>query len=135
MSNCPNSDPNFDKMMSNFFDITSKDYPQNRKNVYYGVCIWARLALFTYIYHKRDEKYMPYIVGILAVGTIMNLYTSVQDPGRQWWSKRFDLAIAVLVLLSCIGIVLGKVSSIVVPVLLYISLFGGVIQSLFIEFC
>ena len=73
MSECPNSDPNFDKVMSNFFDITSSDYPSNRKMVFYSVCIWVRLALYYYIYKNKDENYIPYLVGALAIGSIMNL--------------------------------------------------------------
>ena len=80
MSECPNSDPNFDKVMSKFFDITAKDYPSKRKIVYYGICIWVRLALYTFIYYKRDYKYTPYIVGILALGTIMNLQGCFSVP-------------------------------------------------------
>lgn len=135
MSECPNSDPNFDKVMSNFFDITAKDYPSKRKMVYYGICIWVRLALYTFIYYKRDYKYMPYIVGVLALGTIMNLQSSISNPGKQWWSKRFDLLISVLLLLSCVGVIIGKIPSIVMPLLLYLSLFGGILQSFFITFC
>jgi hypothetical protein len=78
---------------------------------------------------------MPYIVGILALGTIMNLQDSISNPGKQWWSKRFDLLISVLLLLSCVGVIMGKIPSIVMPVLLYLSLFGGILQSFFITFC
>ena len=135
MSECPNSDPDFDKVMSKFFDITAKDYPSKRKMVYYGICIWVRLALYTFIYYKRDYKYTPYIVGVLALGTIMNLQGSISNPGKQWWSKRFDLLISVLLLLSCVGVIMGKIPSIVMPLLLYLSLFGGILQSFFITFC
>ena len=135
MSECPNSDPDFDKVMSKFFDITAKDYPSKRKMVYYGICIWVRLALYTFIYYKRDYKYTPYIVGVLALGTIMNLQGSISNPGKQWWSKRFDLLISVLLLLSCVGVVNGKIDSVYIPVLLYASLIGGLLQKLTVEFC
>jgi hypothetical protein len=135
MSECPNSDPNFDKVMSNFFDTTSKDYPSKRKMVYYGICIWVRLALYTLIYYYRDYKYMPHLVGVLALGSILNLQSSIKNPGNQWWSKRFDLLISVLLLLSCVGVIIGKIPSVVMPVLLYLSLFGGIIQSFTITFC
>ncbi len=135
MTECPNSDPNFDKVMAKWFDINSKDYPSNRKKVYYGVCIWVRLILYTLVFYYRDFKYMPYIVGGFSIFAILNLKDSVYNPGKQWWSKRFDLAISVLLLLSCLGVIVGKVPSITVPILLYLSLFGGVIQSFFITFC
>jgi hypothetical protein len=135
MSDCPNSDPNFDKVMSRFFDITAKDYPSKRKLVYYGVCIWVRLVLYTLIYYYRDHKFMPYIIGLLSIGAIGNLWGSITNPGKQWWSKRFDLVISIILLMSCIGVILNKIPSIVIPVLLYISLVGGIIQSMFINFC
>jgi hypothetical protein len=135
MGECPNSDPNFDKVMAKFFDITGKDYPSKRKMVYYGICIWVRLALYTYIYKHKDEKYIPYLVGVLALGAIINLQSSLDNPGKQWWSKRFDLLISVLLLLSCVGVVNGKIDSVYIPVLLYASLIGGLLQKLTVEFC
>ena len=135
MRECPNSDPRFDKVMSNFFDTTSKDYPSKRKMVYYGICIWVRLALYTLVYYYKDYKYMPHLVGVLALGSILNLQSSIKNPGNQWWSKRFDLLISVLLLLSCVGVIIGKIPSVVMPVLLYLSLFGGIIQSFTITFC
>lgn len=133
MSECPNSDPNFDKVMGRWFDTTSKDYPSNRKKVYYGICIWVRLILFTLVFYYRKNKYMPYIVGILSVFTILNLKDDI--PGRQWWSKRFDLGIAVLLLMSCVLVILGKINPVVMPLLLYSSLLGGIMQSFFVKFC
>jgi len=135
MGECPNSDPNFDKVMSKFFDITAKDYPSKRKIVYYGICIWVRLALYTYIYKHKDEKYIPYLVGVLSLAAIMNLQSSLDNPGNQWWSKRFDLLISVLLLLSCIGVVMGKIDTVYIPILLYASLIGGILQSFSITFC
>jgi hypothetical protein len=135
MGECTNSDPNFDKVMTNFFDITAKDYPSKRKMVYYGICIWVRLALYTYIYKHKDEKYIPYVVGALAIGTIMNLQSSITNPGKQWWSKRFDLGIAVALLISTVLVIMEKIDPIVMPLLLYTSLLGGIITSFFIKFC
>lgn len=135
MSKCPNSDPNFDKVMANFFDITSKSYPSNRKMVFYGICIWVRFALYYYIYKHRDEKYIPYVIGALAVGSIMNLKNSVDNPGRQWWSKRFDLMISILLLISCVGAIMKKLPTVYIPYLLYLSLISGIIQSLTVTFC
>jgi amino acid permease len=135
MRECPNSDPKFDKVMAKFFDISAKDYPSNRKKVFYGICIWVRLALYYYIYKHKDEKYIPYVVGALAIGSIMHLKSSIKNPGRQWWSKRFDLVISVLLLLSCIGVVNGKIPSVYIPNLLFLSLASGIFQSLSVTFC
>jgi len=135
MSECPNSDPDFDKVMGRWFDITSKDYPSNRKKVYYGVCIWVRLILFTLVFYYRKNKYMPYILALFSVSSIMHYKEVLMTPGKQWWSKRFDLSIAVLLLISCVLVILGKINPVVMPLLLYSSLLGGILQSFFIKFC
>ena len=135
MSECPNSDPEFDKVMSKWFDITSKDYPSNRKNVYYGICIWVRLILFSLVFYYREYKYMPYILALFSVSSIMHYKEVIKTPGKQWWSKRFDLSIAILLLISCVLVIGGKINPVFMPIILYTSLLGGIIQSFFIKFC
>ena len=135
MSECPNSDPEFDKVMSKWFDITSKDYPSNRKNVYYGICIWVRLILFSLVFYYREYKYMPYTLALFSVSSIMHYKEVIKTPGKQWWSKRFDLSIAILLLISCVLVIGGKINPVFMPIILYTSLLGGIIQSFFIKFC
>lgn len=135
MNKCPNSDPNFDKVLSKWVDINSKEYPSTRKHIYYGVCIWVRFILYALVFYYRDFKYMPYIVGIFSIISILNLKNSIYDSGRQWWSKKFDLVISILLLFSCIGVIMGNVKSIYVPILLYVSLIGGIVQSFLTTFC
>ena len=135
MSECPNSDPEFDKVMSKWFDIISKDYPSNRKNVYYGICIWVRLILFSLVFYYREYKYMPYILALFSVSSIMHYKEVIKTPGKQWWSKRFDLSIAILLLISCVLVIGGKINPVFMPIILYTSLLGGIIQSFFIKFC
>lgn len=135
MSECPNSDPDFDKVMGRWFDINSKDYPSNRKNVYYGICIWVRLILFSLVFYYREYKYMPYILGGFSILSIMHYKDNIKNPGRQWWSKRFDLSIAILLLISCVLVVVRKINPVFMPIILYTSLLGGIMQSLFINFC
>ena len=135
MSECPNSDPDFDKIMSKWFDITSNDYPSTRKKVYYGVCIWVRLILFSLVFYYREYKYMPYILGVFSIFSIIHYKDNIKTAGRQWWSKRFDLTIAILLLISSVLVIRGKIDPVFMPVILYTSLLGGVIQSFLIKFC
>jgi len=135
MSECPNSDPNFDKVMSRWFDTTSKDYPSNRKKVYYGICIWVRLILFTIVFYYRKHKYMPYILALFSSFSIYHYKDNIKNPGKQWWSKRFDLAIAVSLLISTVLVIMKKVDPVVMPVILFTSLLGGILQSFSIKFC
>lgn len=133
---CPNSDPQFDKMLSRYLDIDSPEYPQHRAQIYYLVCIWVRLILYTLVYVYREEKWMPYATAAFGLFSVVNLSGSIRNPGRQWWSKRFQLLMASLVLIISAAAIGGsRVDRRVVPGLLYISLFGGFIQSLFVKFC
>lgn len=132
---CPNSDPNFDNILKNFTDINAPTYPDYRRNIYYGLCIWIRLFLYTMIYVYRREKWMPYLVGIFSIFSILNLKSSLETPGSQWWSKRFDLFISVILLFTCAGVIQEKIDPVYMSVLLYLSLFGGITQSLFVKFC
>lgn len=129
---CPNSDPQFDKVLQN---INLNPTPDLRQKLYYMVCIWVRLILFYLVYYYRHERWMPYVVGIFSLVAIANLSKSVEKPGRQWWSKRFDLIVSILVVLVCIGVVLKKVDPVYMSGLLFASLFGGIVQSFLTKFC
>ena len=98
-----------------------------RTQLYYGVCLLVRLAMFNLVFIFRDEWWVPPVVGAVALLSVVRLAPSVADPGRQWWSKRFQLVMAVLVVLVCVGVWRRVVASIVVPVLLYVSLLGGLV--------
>lgn len=96
-----------------------------RTQLYYGVCVLVRLALFNLVFIFRNEWWVPPVVGVVALLSVVRLAPSVADPGRQWWSKRFQLVVAVLVVVACIVVWWAKRFQVVVPVLLYVSLLGG----------
>ena len=136
---CPNSDPNFDATLNNFVDIKSSNYANTRMALFYFVCIWVRYALYTLVYFHRDNYYIPFIVAISSLISIVNLSsTLVTDPKtyfRPWWSKTFQLINAIIIVIVCYLVHYKLIKSIYIPMLLFISLAGGVIQSLFINFC
>ncbi len=118
---CPNSDPNFNKIIGN-------RTPQER-SVLYIVCILTRAILYSGVYVYRDEPLMRWLVGFLSLFSIFQL--SRQTENRQWWSKKFQLVMAVLVLFSAIAIQNTKA----MPTFLFISLIGGVLQRIQIDMC
>jgi chromate transport protein ChrA len=132
---CPNSDPNFDKVLSNFTDVNRPDYPEYRMMLFYGVCILVRLALYSLVYIYRKEKWMQMAVIVFSMVSIAQLHQSVWTPGRQWWSKRFQLTMSVLVVVAASLVLAGKIDPIYMPALLFTSLAGGFTQSLFVKFC
>ncbi len=141
---CPNSDANFDKMLSNFID-TTKDYPKKRKLIFYFICIVVRLLLYSFIYYNINNTYIVILATILSLFSIINLYKNL-NMNQQWWSKKFQFIISSLVFIvgiaSLIFIYYEKNVKILnipfvkfIPILLFISLFGGIFQSLLIDFC
>lgn len=132
---CPNSDPSFDKMLSSFVNIHSSNYPIVRKRIYYFICVVVRVILYSLVAYYKDAKYTPYIVGIFSILSVLQLSKKTQN--KQWWSKKFQLIMSILITLVCI-LLIFKVEGIktaFLPLLLFISLFGGIAQSLFVTFC
>ena len=101
--------------------------PLVRTQLYYGVCLLVRLALFNCVYVFRNEWWMPSVVGILSLFSVVRLLPSVSNSGHQWWSKRFQLVISVLVVITCMGVAARIVHTAAVPILLYVSLIGGLV--------
>lgn len=137
MKTCPNSDPNFDAILTRFF---KNDSPQFREKLFYYVCIWVRLALFSLILYFKDKWWIPIIVGGFSLFAIFSLSRNFifngVGGGNQWWSKTFQLIMAILVLLACTLVYFKKISNTcIIPILLFISLLGGLFQSIFIKFC
>ena len=132
---CPNSDWRFDKFLSNFTDIKSKKYPEFRKNVYYGICIWVRLFLIGLVFYNRKKWWIPYLIGLICLLTVIRL-GGQWNSKRQWWSKKWHFYVCLIILLFCISkIFYIKVNDFIIPSLLLLGLFGGIIQSFFITFC
>ena len=142
---CPNSDPNFDKILSKLgMNTTSKNYPETRKKIYYFICIVVRLILYSLVIFYKDKVWLHYSLFFISLFAIYNLYTSISNnkSNNQWWSKKFQLIISILLAISSLIIIIQnklnttfKLNTVILPLLLFISLFGGILQSLFVKFC
>lgn len=103
--------------------------PVLRTQLYYFVCIFFRLTLYNMVFILRNEWYIPIFVGIFSVMSIFHLSFSVFQPNqKQWWSKKFQFIMSLLVLFSCIATYHKKIPTTITPLLLYASILGGLIQ-------
>ena len=127
---CTNDDPNFTKMLKTWVDPT----PEVRQNLFYMVCIPARFILYYLVYLYRDYKYMPFIVAMFGIMTMSHLYPDL-ETGKQWWSKKWDFWLSFFLVLMCIGVGMGRIDSRMMAGVLYLSLAGGIVQSLNTKFC
>jgi len=132
MTNCPNGATDFNQVLLNLFGSSS---PELRRNVFYGVCIPIRFLLYSLVFYYRGAHYMPIIVGALAFVTVVRLVPTIFNPGTQWWSKRWQLAISIILLLVCIGVYLQRIDNRAMGIVLFVSLSVGIIESLMISFC
>jgi len=129
---CPNSDLSFNVVMQNLF---GNDSPELRKKLFYGICIPTRIILYSAVFYFRDIPILQVVVGIAALITAIRLYPSLKAPGNQWWSKRWHFCISVVLVIVCAATYMQKMNSIVMPLVLFLSVIVGFIQSFFINFC
>ncbi len=115
-----NSDPEFDK-------IIGKRTPQER-SMLYVVCVLVRFTLYSLVYVFRDKYWMPGLVGSLSLFSVYQLTKPTKNT--QWWSKKFQLIMALLVLLSAFAVQFMGADPKSMPALLFISLAGGILQRL-----
>jgi hypothetical protein len=90
MSQCPNSDPEFNK-------IIGEQTPETRSNLFL-VCVFVRTILYTLVYLYKDHTATPFIVGLASIFSIFQLSKPTDD--RQWWSKKFQITMSILILIS-----------------------------------
>ena len=119
---CPNSDQNFNK-------IIGENRTPKERSILFIVCVVTRAILYSGVYLYRDEPYMRWIVGILSLLSVIQLTRPA--PNKQWWSKKFQFVMAVLIFMSAIAVSNTKA----MPTLLFISLIGGILQRIHIDLC
>ena len=127
---CPNSDPVFDKLLSNL--KLSNGTPEERSRLFI-VCVITRALLYSGVYFYRDVSWMPYVVALASGASAIQL--SRPSENKQWWSKKFQLVMAILVLMSAIAVKFAGLDSRSMAVLLFISLAGGIYQRTQVELC
>lgn len=126
-------DPQFDKLLLSFGLVSRENIYEDKKFLYYYVCIIVRFILFTLAFVFRDYKYLPHIVFVLALISAINLSIGLYRDNNQWWSKKFQLIIAVLLMITSVLLISRVISNdYLIPFLLYTSLIGGILQSLLV---
>lgn len=128
---CPNDDPNFTKFLKDIGAV-KKGTPEERSNLFI-LCVLTRTLLYSGVYVYRDKPWMPWLVGTLALASIYQLTRPTLN--QQWWSKKFQLVMAILILLSAVAVKFGKFDSRSMAILLFTSLVGGVLQRSQIKMC
>ena len=134
---CPNDDPVFTKLFYKIGMLQKNMSPMEvvsmRMRVYYCICIIVRAALIVAIYHWRNSNVMRVLVFVGAMIGVINLGTRMN--GNQWWSKKFQFVMAVIIVGLVILTQLKMVDSRSMAAAMLVSLVGGVAQSFVVGFC
>ena len=134
---CPNDDPYFTRTMYRIGllrkGMTAEEIVQRRKQLYYSICIIVRALLIAIVYYLRNSLVMQFLVLMGAVVGIVNL--GKRMDGNQWWSKKFQFVMSIVITGLVVLTFLKKVKSWTIPAAMLFSLMGGIIQSFVVGFC
>jgi hypothetical protein len=134
---CPNDDPYFTRTMYRIGllrkGMTAKEIVQRRKQVYYSICILVRTLLIVIVYYLRSSLVIQLLVLLGAFVGIINL--GKRMDGNQWWSKKFQFVMSVIIAGLVILTFLKKVKAWTIPAAMLFSLMGGILQSFVVGFC
>jgi D-alanyl-lipoteichoic acid acyltransferase DltB (MBOAT superfamily) len=116
--------------------MTARELVERRRLVFYCVCIVVRAAIIVTVYHWRNVRFVQLLVLIGALMGIKNLWS--RNEGTQWWSKKFQLLMSVIIAVLVILVffkVVSKTQSWLIPAAMTISLAAGILQSFVVGFC
>lgn len=125
-------DPQFDKLLLSLNLISRDNMESDKKFLFYYVCIVIRFILYSLTLVFHNYKYLPYIILILSLFAALNLSSSLYKGfNKQWWSKKFQLVIAILLVIISMLLIFNVISNTyLIPIILYFSLFVGIIESI-----
>lgn len=104
-----------------------------RAQVYYCICIIIRAALIVAVYHWRNASVTRVLVFVGAMIGVINLGSRM--TGTQWWSKKFQFIMSVIIAVLAILTHFNMVDSRSMAAAMLVSLLGGVAQSFAVGFC
>jgi phosphate/sulfate permease len=113
--------------------MSPKAIVQMRAQVYYCICIIVRAALIVAVYHWRNAPVTRVLVFVGAMIGVVNLGTRM--TGTQWWSKKFQFIMSVIIVGLVILTHFKMVDSRLMSLAMLVSLVGGVAQSFVVGFC
>jgi|688.fasta_scaffold328429_3 hypothetical protein len=136
---CPNSNIIFDNFLykTNLIDpnLNPEQKALRRKHLYYYTCIPTRLVILLLLFIFKDTIWMPYLVFIASLIATLNILL-YRKQDNQWWSNNFSTAMSILLMLASAALILKyNIPKYSIPLIFFISIAGGFIQSLQITFC
>jgi hypothetical protein len=113
--------------------MKARELVERRRLIFYCVCIVVRAVLIVTVYHWRNVRFVQLLVLIGALMGIKNLWS--RNGGTQWWSKKFQLLMSVILAVVVILVFFKIVKPMVIPAVMTVSLAAGILQSFIVGFC
>jgi len=113
--------------------MSARQLVERRRLIFYCICIVVRAALIVTVYHWRNVRFVQLLVLIGALVGIMNLWS--RNGGTQWWSKKFQLLMSIILAVLVILVFFKVVKSWLIPAAMAVSLAVGILQSFVVGFC
>jgi hypothetical protein len=93
----------------------------------------VRALIIAAVYFLRNSLVVQLLVLLGAVIGIVNLGNRM--TGNQWWSKKFQFIMSVVIAGLVVLTFLKKVKAWTIPAAMLFSLVGGILQSFVVGFC
>lgn len=129
-NNCPNIDKD---TLSGLKKIGIKMNIENRKILFYTLCVVLRLFIAGLVYQLKDKHWLPYIIILFSLLIIYRLHDKIN--GNFWWSRKFHMFICFLLIVVSVLKINGYVDGKYLSYLLYIDVGFGFLHSLTIKRC
>ena len=134
---CPNDDPYFTRTLYRIGllkrGMSARELVEHRRLLFYCICIVVRATLIVAVYYWRNVVFVQALVLLGALLGVFNLLS--RSGGTQWWSKKFQLMMSVIIVVLVTLVYFGRVKSWVIPAAMLASLLGGILQSFLVGFC
>ena len=128
--NCPNIDK---YTLSGLKNIGVKMNIENRKILFYTLCVVLRLFIAGLVYQLKDKHWLPYIIISFSLLIIYRLHDKID--GNFWWSRKFHMFICFLLIVVSVLKINGYVNGKYLSYLLYIDVGFGFLHSLTVKRC
>ena len=135
MTFCPNNNIIFDNFFSHLID-KNLDEAYQRRRIYYTICVLLRFALAGLVLQLKDTIWLHYVISIISLYSAINLIF-FRHEDNQWWSNKYQAVISLLLFISSLLIILkvNFVPTYILSLLLFVSVLGGLFQSLLFPSC
>lgn len=120
---------------NNILDKNSPQLGKDRQKLFYTVCIPLRLLilfLLLSVSKIKNESIQTFTrISLFIIYFLSALHLLLKKSKCQWWSNEYEIFLCILALLICI--LVKEKTVFFICVIMFFSILGGIIQSVFLN--